>query len=245
MTIVYELDVSAPLLVGDGVGAGGPFDRLTVMENDLPYIPASSIRGCIKATIARLISDDRGRWDRLRTLHTEKYPFCSATSEWPCPLCRIFGAPGGIQRGFTFSGAYYSRDARDYVEQVFRSSQAMNVHIERRVRNKIDTRLRRAREDHLFVDGAAVYMSNLCGAIYESPLHAAYPKEIITLDVSLLLLGLRLTTRLGASRNRGYGRINFILKEPSNWHDQIRSFTDEWQNAIEGGSGDVDLSGNG
>ncbi|MBF0528730.1 MAG: hypothetical protein HQK55_05560 [Deltaproteobacteria bacterium] len=237
MTISYALDVKAPLMVSDGASAGGPFDRLTVLENDLPYVPASSIRGCVKATLKKLISDALGRWPKLWTCHNGDSACSSQASiDQRCPLCRIFGAPGSIQRGFTFSGAYYSNEARLHIEQAFPGRQAITVNIVRRVRNKYDVHLRRAREDHLFVDGVAAFMSSLSGTIQESPVHASYPADIRDFDLSFLLLGLRLTTRLGAGRNRGYGYANFVLSQPMDWQNKIKFFTDSWNTGIAGGS---------
>ena len=121
--INYRLEVESPLLISSGVGSGGRYDRLTVMENGWPFVPPSSIRGSVKAVLVGLINDLSGAISGLWSCPKQSPDlqpsgqdsdsqgaknYCSQRGDPQalCPLCRIFGAPGGLKRGSFFPARY-------------------------------------------------------------------------------------------------------------------------------------------
>ncbi len=242
-TIRYTLAFESQLLIGTTASLPGIYDRITTLDdNGLPYVPASSIRGRVKDAIRTFLRTNAASWQQFLVCAGQDPPvtkddnendfsYCiETTKKPPCPLCRIFGAPGGLKQGFSFSGVYYPENTTALLKETFGSepSDLTNASLVRRVRNKHDEKLRRAREDHLFADGVAELMASLEGTIRETPVHLSYNDDIKAFNYRLLFLGMRLTTELGATRNRGYG--NCIL-HPTNgdWIDEIEELINEWQ----------------
>lgn len=244
-TISYTLEFDSHLLIGTSASLPGVYDRMTTLDdNGLPYVPASSIRGRIKEAIRLFLRDNADSWDLFNVCKGQDPPidnsksgndhlYCRQDSNnLTCPLCRIFGAPGGLKQGFSFSGAYYPELSLQTFENTFGTDpdELTAASLTRRVRNKRDENLRRAKEDHLFVDGSAEMMASLQGTVRETPAHLSYDPDSRTFDYRLVLLGMRLTTELGATRNRGYGSCQFNIAE-SNWLDEIQQLTVTWKNA--------------
>lgn len=246
-TIHYSLDITeSPLLINSVGIQPGVCDRLTVLqgpETPLPYVPASSVRGLVKDSLRGFLLDNRGTWDQLWLCQGQEVPdpavdspFCAPDQDLTyknvCPLCRIFGAPGGVKRGFRLSGAYYPDQAVSYVKTAFGSANLFAASIMPRTRNRYDDAYRRAREDHLFTDGVAEIMAKLQGTVRETPAHRRFDNHTMEIDYRLLLLSLRLVSRLGASRNRGYGRCEFELADPPDWQEEIGQLTQDWSKAL-------------
>ena len=80
-------------------------------------------------------------------------------------------------------------------------------------------------DDHLFTEGAALFLADLAGTVSESPLHEALKPEVRDLDRRLVLLGLRLTTQLGAGENHGYGFCSFQSDGSLDWAAEIQQLT--------------------
>ncbi len=257
-TINYTIKFDSPLLIGTSASLPGVYDRMTTLDdNGLPYVPASSIRGRIKEAIRSFLRDNATSWHQFAVCEGQDPPIVDSNSDNGhlyykqkkdktfyhlcriCPLCRIFGAPGGLKQGFAFSGAYYPEDILGIFENTFGTDpdDLTAASLTRRVRNKRDENLRRAREDHLFVDGSAEIMASLQGKVRETPAHLCYDLEGLdcrNFDYQLLLLGMRLATELGATRNRGYGSCEFIIAEES-WLKEIENLIAKWEVERRGG----------
>lgn len=245
LTIDYSLVFESPLLVTSQGAIPGICDRITTTDNNgLPYVPASSIRGRVKDSIRRFLVDNNSGYSEFRVCFGQSVPinskdtlkYCSPKS--PCALCRIFGSPGALRRGFEFSGAHYPESAVLKIRQAFQVGDLTEISLSRRTRNRRDDALRRVSEDHLFVDGVAELFSELNGTIRETPTHMRFDDDVRKFDYRLLLLGLRLTTELGASRNRGYGQCEFLLSH-AGWEKEVEALIEGWNmacNNIGGGS---------
>jgi hypothetical protein len=144
--------------------------------------------------------------------------------------------PGGLKRGFEFSGAYYPDEIVEVIENAFGEDDLSAASLVRRARNKRDDALRRVSEDHLFVDGVAEMLADLEGTVRETPAHLRFDEATRTFDFRLLLLGLRLTTELGACRNRGYGHCEFRPVDGVDWMKEIETLIAEWKAARGGGA---------
>jgi CRISPR/Cas system CSM-associated protein Csm3 (group 7 of RAMP superfamily) len=242
--IRYTLVFESPLLISSMLTLPGIYDRITTLDRDtgLPYVPASSIRGRVKDAVRSFLVDNQNDWDQFRLCQGQEIPvgvsgdLAYCREDEPCPLCRSFGAPGGLKRGFEFSGAYYPDDAVELIKAAFGEEDLSAASLARRTRNQRDDKLRRAREDHLFVDGAAEMLTSLEGTVRETPAHLRFDDAIRTFDYRLLLLGLRLTAELGASRSRGYGRCEFCPVDDTNWSEEIEALTVAWKAKRGGGA---------
>jgi CRISPR/Cas system CSM-associated protein Csm3 (group 7 of RAMP superfamily) len=244
-TIRYSLVFESPLLISSTASLPGVYDRITTLDRGLPYVPASSVRGRVKDAIRSFLRDNCHSWDRFTVCEGQDPPVTDAEREFlycpednPCTLCRIFGAPGGLKRGFDFSGAYYSEDAVRHLKVAFGTDvdNLSAASLSRRARNRRDDAKRRTREDHLFVDGVAETMAALEGTVRETTTHLRYDQDTRTFDYRLLLLGLRLTTELGATRNRGYGSCEFHPTDGTDWIKEIQVLLADWGSAQKGGT---------
>lgn len=241
-TIRYSLVFKSPLLISNAATLPGVYDRVTTLDEGLPYVPASSIRGRVKDAIRCFLLDNKNDWHQFSLCEGQKVligsntnpDYCNEMS--PCSLCRIFGAPGGLKRGFDFSGAYYPDEIVEVIESAFGEDDLSAASLVRRTRNKRDDALRRVREDHLFVDGVAEMLADLDGTVRETPVHLRFDEPTRTFDLRLLLLGLRLTTELGASRNRGYGYCEFRFADAADRMQEIEKLIAEWKAARGGGA---------
>lgn len=234
--ITYKLTFESPFIIGASVSDPGVFDQVSLLSDGLPYIPASSIRGRVKDAIRQHCTENSNSW--------KEYALCvpQATGEEDaakgkkycgsdsiCPLCRIFGNPGGeVTKGFEFSGVYIPEREAELLKKFYEGSSADSMY-HRRSRNKRDYLLRRSQEDALFSLGMADPPTCLEGKIVEKPLHARYDLKIREFDHAIIILGLRLVTELGGGRNRGAGRCEF---SPSgDWKGIISTHINNWKQA--------------
>jgi len=224
--IRYRLEFESPFVISSAVSETGKYDIATVLDPDgLPYIPPSTIRGRIKASLQEFctINDTRYTLCSLHKLKNNKSPLPS----YDCPLCRVFGAPGGeIMRGFFFSGAYVPETNREIIKRINEDLQGASLY--KRTRNQIDRQLRRAREDALFSVGAGNAFYFFEGAVLEEPLHQGIDNHLRESDLALIMTGMRLITEMGLSKNRGLGRCRFIpleiVPDGSRWQDIIHQY---------------------
>ena len=237
--IDYMLQIDAPLLIGSHATLPG-FDRVATLDiNELPYIPASSIRGRVKGAIRRFLLDNADSWEEFQICNGQAgvsggdYCIDSGLPKNPdrlCPICRIFGSPGGQnRRGFEFSGAYYGDNDEIAVTTAF-DEEMERFSLIKRTRNRRDRKLRRAKKDALFFFGPAEFYADLEGRVIETNAHLRFDDVLRTWDYQLVLLGLRLTTELGSSRNRGFGRCTFCFPIHIQWESEIWTFCDQWKN---------------
>lgn len=232
-TMTYTLTLDEPLMINGEVSMPGIYDRVTVLDHGLPYVPATTLSHTIKATLRAFLAENQESWEAFRICRGQNADsttpggeaFCPQTGPH-CPLCRIFGSPGGLRRGFEFTGAYHSKDDVDAMTLAFGEDGLTDASLVRRARNQYDAALRRGREDHLFFDGAADLLADLRGEVWEEGGHRARSEPSRRFDYRLVLLGLRLTQELGGSRNRGYGACDFRLDGA--WAGEIQALCDEW-----------------
>lgn len=240
--IDYMLRIDAPLLIGSHAALPG-FDRVAMLDMDeLPFVPASSIRGRVKGAVRRFLMDNGDSWEEFQVCtgqagspEGEKGEYCTdmgldPNTPRPCAICRIFGSPGGRNtRGFEFSGAYYSTNDEIALKETF-EEELEGFSLIKRTRNRRDVKLRRAKKDALFFYGPAQFYADLEGRVVETQAHLRFDDSIRNWDYRLLLLGVRLATELGSSRNRGFGRCSFRFSNNSHWESEIRTFCDQWKN---------------
>ena len=236
LKIHYKIHFESPFIVASGITGFGEFDQISVLSNNLPFIPPSSIRGRIKQAIREHLTEN-SRWPNYQICEGQKsgvegaycIPDFSKENHGVCILCRIFGMPGGeIKRGFDFSGAYFPKPILELLQNVY--GNVPEASLIRHSRNRRDYLLRRAKEDALFSLGLSKPLVELEGSINETITHLRYNKEIRTFDFSVLLLGLRLVTEIGGGRNRGYGRCRFRIIKPQNWSKLIVDHIKNWKN---------------
>jgi CRISPR/Cas system CSM-associated protein Csm3 (group 7 of RAMP superfamily) len=237
-TIRYALTFQSPLLISSNAAQPGLYDRIATLDNDgFPCVPGSSVRGRVKDAIRGHLEDNQSGWSEFRICEgqgaaPEEGAYCDPDGHL-CPLCRIFGAPGGkVRRGFDFSGAYYSPADVGTLQKAFKGHDLSDASLSRRARNQRDDALRRAREDYLFTDGVAEIFADLEGVVREMPAHLRFEQDTQTFDYRLLLLGLRLTSEMGASRNRGYGRCEFRSADTNDWNAEIKALCRQWKTTV-------------
>ncbi|MEC4685790.1 MAG: RAMP superfamily CRISPR-associated protein [Nitrospirota bacterium] len=232
--IQYKIEFSSPFIIASSVTDPGKYDMVSLLSDGVPYIPASSVRGRVKASIWQHCYENKywGSYDLCDAQSKGEGKYCQPDYGKDnfslCPLCRIFGIPGGeIKRSFDFSGAYVTKPYDQIFKNLFESTGDIYT---RRARNSIDPLLRRAREDALFSSGLIDMPVGLVGNILEMPDHKRYSDDIRYFDYSLALLCLRLITEIGGNRNRGLGQCRVI---PENgWKSHINKHIADWKNAI-------------
>lgn len=238
-TIEYLLRFDAPFIIGSGVAIPGFFDQVSVLSDDLPYIPASSIRGRVRASVLYHCAQNVSDWDRYQLCSGQAgtgETFCLPDERKGdyglCPLCRLFGSPGGeVRRSYEFSAARVPAGLESLLRELQKTAPEGGLLL-RRARNRRDYMLRKAREDAFFTLGVIDPVVELEGTVMEHPAHLRYNQETQDFDYGLLLLGMRLITELGGGRNRGYGRCQFLPKgETAPWDGPIRTQVEAWKNA--------------
>jgi len=227
--IRYRLEFETPFVISSPVSEAGKYDIVTQQDTDgLPFIPPSTVRGRIKASLQEFC-----------TIYNSKYAICrvhtlndgALNPSIHCPLCRIFGAPGGeLTRGFFFSGAYVPEEEREIITKMEKDIPGTALY--KRTRNRINRELRRAEEDALFSVGAGQSLLFFEGEVVEEPHHQSIDPALREADLSLILTGMRLITEMGLSKNRGFGRCRFtplkIEHVDRNWQDVINKYINSY-----------------
>lgn len=238
-TIEYLLRFDSPFLIGSGVAIPGLFDQVSLLSDDLPYVPASSLRGRLRASVRSHCIQNASGWERYRLCPGQAgigEVFCvpdqTKGDYGICALCRLFGSPGGeVRRGYEFSAARVREDLADLLRELQKAAPEGGLYL-RHARNRRDYLLRKAREDAFFALGVIDPAIELEGTVVEHLMHLRYDQVTQEFDRGLLLLGLRLITELGGGRNRGYGRCRFLPKEDASlWDQPIRTHVKEWREA--------------
>jgi hypothetical protein len=242
LEIPFRLRFSRPVLIRDAAAVVPGFDNVAMLRGHEPLVPSSTITGRVKDAIREFLRDASPTWTALtpcpgQATGDPTEPFCAGESP-SCCMCRIFGAPGGTRRGFAWSGGYYRKEDREQLESLAHAagrSEAMAL--SRRGRHQRDERYRRAADDHLWVDGAAVPLFDLHGVVTETPEHVGLDMATRELDRRLLILGMHLVRSIGGHRTKDYGRCEFLPEEDGDttWAGSVRTVCDEWKRASTAG----------
>lgn|GEM_PF-2056769 len=223
--IKFRLEFETPFVISSPVSEAGQYDIVTVRDTEgLPFIPPSTIRGRIKASLQEFCSIYNTKFTLCR-FHALNSIESDPSSD--CPLCRIFGAPGGESiRGFFFSGAHVPEDEKEIITRMEKDIPGTALY--KRTRNRIDRQLRRAQEDALFSVGAGQSLLSFEGSVVEEPHHKTSDPALREVDLALIITGMRLITEMGLNKNRGYGRCRFTPLEIApggmNWQDVINKY---------------------
>lgn len=231
----YAITFKSPFIIASSVNDPSGFDMVSILSDGVPYVPSTTFMGKLKYYITNHCSENSS-FDKYNLCEGQKSgineKYCSQTNmpEAVCPICRIFGNPGGhLRAGFNFQSARLKDPYYRFFKTISDKS-PLNVYI-KRTRNRIDPLLRRAMEDALFSVGLADVPVPFYGNVEELPHHASYSQEIREFDLSLIFIGMRLVSELGGGVNRGYGHCSI---EPlfENWQELVKKHIEQWKQAI-------------
>jgi len=224
----YRLDIKSYLMIGSSVSDPGRYDRIASLDDGLAAARASSVIGRVKQSMREFLVDNPvcpafEICERQRK-NDPAAPGCTEESSG-CPMCRIFGGPGGIRRGYRILGAYYDDQTASWLR-----ANLAGATLQRRSRNRIHDEKRRAMEDHLFTNGVALTFDYLWGRISEAPHHAIRSAEERAFDLGLLVVAFRQTVTLGASGSRGGGECEFDFPdEKDQLEELLKPVFDAWR----------------
>lgn len=226
----YTIKFASPFIISAAV-SDPAYDTVSLLSDGVPFIPSSTFGKKLKAVIRNHCCENAATWNKYKLCsgqltHHDRRKYCPDDSipERICPLCRIFGSPGGLHKsGFDFESARMEKPWYTLFKNLTDKYTS-------RARNRIDPSLRRATEDALFFAGLADVPVPLKGKIEELNTHTDYSNEIRTFDLSLILLGIRLVTEIGGSINRGHGECT-VEPEGIDWKAYITNHVNAWKRA--------------
>jgi CRISPR/Cas system CSM-associated protein Csm3 (group 7 of RAMP superfamily) len=193
------IEVDGPLAVNTGFRRGLIHRTVERDAEGLAYIPASSLKGRVRRACEQV-----ARQVGLHVCHAPRPGgMCSAHTQQPCLVCRVFGSPG---RG---SGVHW-RDGRlvqDY-RNVFAGGETnRQAQFCTRTQVQLSRALGIAAPDHFFTSEFAIenlrFDSAITGWLDVTPI--AGEEATGGYELLLLLAGLRLVNTLGSSSSRGAG----------------------------------------
>ena len=193
------IEVDGPLAVNTGFRRGLIHRTVERDAGGLAYIPASSLKGRVRRACEQV-----AKQVGLRVcLAPRPGGMCSAHTQQPCLVCRVFGTPGrGSELHWqdarlvqdyrnVFVGGETNRQAQFYTRTQVQLSRALGI----------------AAPDHLFTSEFAIenlrFESAITGWLDVTPI--AGEEATGGYELLLLLAGLRLVNTLGSSSSRGAG----------------------------------------
>jgi len=193
------IEVDGPLAVNTGFRRGLIHRTVEWDAEGLVYIPASSLKGRVRRACEQL-----AKQVGLRVCHAPRPGgMCSAHTQQPCLVCRVFGTPG---RG----GELHWQDAQLVQEfrKVFMGDEGnRQAQFYKRTQVQLSRALGIAAPDHLFTSEFAIenlrFESAIIGWLDVTPI--AGEETTGGYELLLLLAGLRLVNTLGSSSSRGAG----------------------------------------
>ncbi len=224
MRIDYRLRFEEYWRVGSGEGAGRHLDALVRRDGyGLPFVPGTTIRGVVRdavgvvAELTQVVLCD-GTLKKEGTLCGVRGP------AGPCPRCVLFGSPyreGGTSwqpaRLELESSAMGVGDRRHRLSKQVLYEPALVVRAH--PRTAVDLRSGRADDEKLFTTEEANRELTLSG-------HIDLLETVGSLEVALLVAGLRWVRELGGGRRRGLGAVRFDIAD-----GQLGTFSD-WREAL-------------
>jgi len=201
------VEVDGPLAVNTGFRRGLINRTVERDAQGLAYIPASSLKGRVRRACEQVACQVGLRVCRA----PRPSGMCSAHTQQPCLVCRVFGSPG---RG---SGLRW-QDARlvlDY-QKVFAGDEGnRQAQFYTRTQVQLSRTLGIAAHDHLFTSEFAIenlrFESAIAGWLDITPV--ADEDATGGYELLLLLAGLRLVNTMGSSGSRGAGHCVIYLPE--------------------------------
>ncbi|TFH44231.1 MAG: hypothetical protein E4G94_03915 [ANME-2 cluster archaeon] len=203
--IEFELFITplSQFHIGTGFGMGTFIDKTTAKnKSGTIYIPGSTIKGKAKffgRQISMSLGVDCCRDDRP----------CKGQ---PCTICKTFGSP--LHQGkFFFSDANISKSFSSTIKEKEQINPAisMRLFLNTRTGTKIDRRTGTVQEDHLFTTESGIKGITLTSKIYGRGNFTFFDKNIIPLELRLLIDSMKLITHLGGDSSRGLGRVKIDL----------------------------------
>jgi len=218
------IEIDGPLALNTGFRRGLIHRTVERDAEGLVYIPASSLKGRVRRACEQVA--------RQVGLHVCRAPrpngMCSAHTQQPCLVCRVFGAPG---RGSTlhwqdarlvqdyrnvFAGDETNRQAQFYTRTQVQLSRALGI----------------AAPDHLFTSEFAIenlrFESAITGWLDVTPI--AGEEAGGGYELLLLLAGLQLVNTLGSGSSRGAGHSMIHLPRQVTVGEQAISVKDIFEN---------------
>lgn len=190
-SISLTLIVESPLHIGSEERANTWADKpLAKQPNGAPYIPATTIKGRLRAELEMLLRGTVLESKLCQPPRPEN--MCQAGRPAPCPVCKLFGSP--LNEGVLFFDDLTLITPYDPIPtSVARTGARMN-------------RCRRVVEDELLFD-IELFMPGeelqFAGEIH----HYTAPEELIPLYVAA-----RSVTMLGGGRSRGLGWVRIEME---------------------------------
>jgi len=199
------IEIDGPLAVTTGFRRGLIHRTVERDAAGLAYIPASSLKGRVRRACEQV-----GRQVGLRVCRAPRpNGMCSAHTQQPCLVCRVFGTPG---RG---SGLHWqdARLAQDY-RNIFVGDEAnRQAQFYTRTQVQLSRSLGIAAPDHLFTSEFAIenlrFESAITGWLDVTPI--AGEEATGGYELLLLLAGLQLVNTLGSGSSRGAGHSTIHL----------------------------------
>jgi len=193
------IETDGPLALNTGFRRGLIHRTVERDVEGLAYIPASSLKGRVRQACEQVA--------RQVGLHVCRAPrpngMCSAHTQQPCLVCRVFGSPG---RG----SELHWQDARliqDYRNTFTGDKASREAQFYARTQVQLSRRLGTAVPDHLFTSEFAIenlrFESAITGWLDVTPI--AGEEATGGYELLLLLAGLRLVNTLGSGSSRGAG----------------------------------------
>ncbi len=220
LTICLELQSSLHIA---GPGRTLPLvDRsVDVDEGGMPFIPASSFRGRLRAHVERLLNAfgeevcSAPRSDRMCP-HKE---FPNKPAPYYCRACRIFGSSWRLS-AVTFTDFVLSED-----QQAVLASRSLPL----RTHVSINRRLNTAEEQRLLVVETVPNRVNFQSLHFQGQVEGWLTRE----DLGWLLAGLCTLTHVGGSKARGLGRIKVAGLVLEVYDGTVRQWQRrEWREAV-------------
>ena len=179
-----------------------------VDETGMPFIPASSFRGRLRAHLERLL-----KAVGEKVCHAPRPDSMCPHAGWPafCRACRIFGSPWRLS-------------AVTFIPLTLAESQRLSLEplsFPLRTGVGINRRLNTVEEQRLFVLETVPQEVKAHSLVFEGQIEGWLERE----DIGWLIAGLRTLTHLGGGKGRGLGRVQ-IKRVELIFYDES---TKQWQ----------------
>lgn len=205
-----EIEFKSPFHIGSGFNKGKLVDSLVLVDQDgFPYLPASSLKGRLRANLLSLVNTLEAELDYLNEVCVSEQKdkkICKNIDPTDnCLICRLFGS------AFTPGSLFFSdfKLANSEVLEFIAAAGGIKnftKHLKTiRSANRIDRRLKntvpKALFDYEVTNHKYKYQGQITGSAYLSDE-----------ELKLFKNSLKLITHLGAKKSRGLGRCEIYEK---------------------------------